>query len=102
MDTRLSVGARRDLLLIFKEAVNNAAKHSACTRLQIDFGFADATLKLRIADNGQGFDPAESYDGQGLRSMSRRAVALGGRLTVESASGTSIEFSLPLAKVVSV
>jgi signal transduction histidine kinase len=102
MDTRLSVGARRDLLLIFKEAVNNAAKHSACTRLRIDFGFADATLKLRIADNGQGFDPAESYDGQGLRSMSRRAVALGGRLTVESASGTSIEFSLPLAKVVSV
>lgn len=36
-DLKLSVGARRDLLLIFKEAVNSAARHSLCTKTEIEF-----------------------------------------------------------------
>ena len=36
-DLRLGVDVRRDVLLIFKESVNNAARHSGCTRVEIDF-----------------------------------------------------------------
>lgn len=98
-DLKLSVGVRRDLLLIFKEAVNNAAKHSDCTRVQIYFGFENSLLLLQIKDDGKGFDTNEIYEGQGLRSILRRADSLGGYLTIEAKHGTKVEFSMPLSKV---
>ncbi len=98
-DLKLSVGARRDLLLIFKEAVNNAAKHSDCKRVSIDFSLENSILRLQIRDDGKGFDPDENYDGQGLRSMTRRARILGGDLMIDSGDGTTIRFHLPLKTV---
>src|ERR1700736_5802550 len=49
---RLEVKLRRDLLLIFKEAVNNAARHSECSRVKIDFRARGSELLLVIEDNG--------------------------------------------------
>ena len=100
-DLKLSVGVRRDVLLIFKEAVNNAAKHSDCAKVEIDFRCENSVLHLSIADDGKGFDSGENYDGQGLRSMTRRAAALGGNLKINSrqTAGTIVEFTLPLLKM---
>jgi ligand-binding sensor domain-containing protein/two-component sensor histidine kinase len=101
-DLRLSVGVRRDVLLIFKEAVNNAAKHSNCSRAVIDFRCENSALRLRIEDDGEGFDPENTEgDGQGLRSMRRRAKALGGDFSLESngASGTVVRFEMPLPRL---
>jgi signal transduction histidine kinase len=101
-DFKLSVGVRRDVLMIFKEAVNNAAKHSDCSRAAIDFRVENFVLSLRIADDGKGFDSQnETGDGQGLRSMARRAKALGGNLKVESTVGseTVIAFEMPLPNI---
>jgi signal transduction histidine kinase len=99
-DLRLSVGVRRDVLLIFKEAVNNAAKHSNCTKVAIDFRYENATLFLQIKDDGKGFD-AETLesDGQGLRSIARRAKALKGELAIESKPecGTAVRFEMSLS-----
>ena len=98
-DLKLSVGVRRDVLLIFKEAVNNAAKHSNCSQVSIDFQCQNNRLKLSVSDNGNGFETENvEPDGQGLRSMSRRAKALGGDLTIESNDGTTVKFELILAK----
>lgn len=96
-DLKLSVGVRRDVLLIFKEAVNNAAKHSDCSRVTIEFRVDDSALFLRIRDDGKGFEIDSENDGQGLRSMTRRAAALGGKLKIDSRniSGTIIEFEMP-------
>ena len=77
---------RRDLLLIFKEAVNNAARHSGCSRVEIDLRVEGTRLALTIADNGAGFDTSLESEGQGLMSMRRRAQRLGG--TLEVTSGT--------------
>ncbi len=98
---KLSVGVRRDVLLIFKEAVNNAARHSDCTKVEIDFRLNNAMLFLRIEDNGKGFETGSENDGQGLRSMTRRARALGGNLKIDSSksTGTIVEFELPLPKL---
>ncbi len=99
-DLKLSVGVRRDVLLIFKEAINNAARHSDCTKVEIDFRVENSIVRLRIADDGKGFDSVqENGDGQGLRSMTRRARALGGDLKIESNNGTTVEFELPLLKM---
>ena len=101
-DLKLSVGVRRDVLLIFKEAVNNAARHSACSKVQIDFRCENSILTLKIKDNGKGFD-SENFesDGQGLRSMVRRSKGLGGELIIDSQkdAGTNVEFKLPLPKI---
>ncbi len=99
-DLKLSVGVRRDVLLIFKEAVNNAAKHSDCSKVEIDFRVEHSILSLRIKDNGSGFDSEnQTSDGQGLRSMTRRARALGGKLEIQSNDGTTIKFESPLPKL---
>ncbi len=101
MDMKLSVGVRRDVLLIFKEAVNNAARHSGCTRVEIDFRSENSILTLKIKDNGKGFiSENHGSDGQGLRSMMRRSKALGGELKIDSqqSEGTNIEFEFPLPK----
>jgi signal transduction histidine kinase len=98
-DLKLSVGARHDLLLIFKEAVNNAARHSLCTKIEIDFRCDHSGLRLKIKDNGRGFHPADpNGSGHGLRSMRRRAAALGGTLTIDFSAGTTVDFALPLRK----
>ena len=99
-DRHLHVGTRRDVLLIFKEAVNNAARHSACTEVSIDFRSDHHALHLRIMDNGRGFEIGSDSEGQGLRSMARRAAALGGKFEITSprGKGTTVQLDLPLAK----
>jgi signal transduction histidine kinase len=98
-ELRLSVGIRRDLLLIFKEAVSNAAKHSGCSSVFILFSCEDSILKLRVTDNGCGFDATTRGDGNGLDSMTRRASALGGQLVITSDDrGTVIEVQTRLPK----
>jgi len=96
--SRLGVDVRRDLLLIFKEAVNNAARHSGCSRVEIDLRIDGARLSLTVVDDGAGFDASVEWDGQGLTSMHRRAERLKGTLIVTSApgAGTGIALSIPL------
>jgi ligand-binding sensor domain-containing protein/signal transduction histidine kinase len=97
-DLRLGVDVRRDVLLIFKESVNNAARHSGCTRVDIDFRVDRSRLLLSVADNGAGFDTSLESEGQGLMSMKRRARRLKGTLDLRSANGrgTTVTLTVPL------
>jgi signal transduction histidine kinase len=95
---KLGADVRRDLLLIFKEAVHNAARHSKCSHVDIDLRVEGARLVLSVSDNGSGFETSEESDGQGLASMTRRAGRLRGTLDVRSleTGGTSVTLSIPL------
>jgi ligand-binding sensor domain-containing protein/two-component sensor histidine kinase len=97
---RLGVDVRRDLLLIFKETVNNAARHSRCTKVTIDLEVHASTFLLRIADNGVGFDQLIESQGQGLRSIKRRTAALGGTLSINSNLGveTIVRVTIPISR----
>jgi ligand-binding sensor domain-containing protein/signal transduction histidine kinase len=97
LDLKLEADVRRTVYLIFKEAVNNVARHSACGKAKIDIHVKDARLVLKIADDGNGFDAAIAADGNGLASMERRAKDCGGELTVFSdpAHGTTITLQIP-------
>lgn len=85
---RLGMDVRRDLLLIFKEAVNNVTRHSECTVVDIDLRVAGSRLSLSVSDNGVGFDTSTESGGQGLMSMARRAQRLGATLAITSTAGT--------------
>jgi signal transduction histidine kinase len=87
---------RREIHLMLKESVTNVAKHSTCTAVAVEFACDRRHLRLRVSDNGQGFDVAQQTDGNGLASMRRRAAALGGSLLVDSkpGHGTTIVFEL--------
>jgi signal transduction histidine kinase len=94
---RLGGDIRRDLLLIFKEAVNNTARHSRCSRVVIEFGVHGSDLVLRVSDNGVGFDPTHESDGLGVLSMHRRAQRLKGTLVIMSSEGpgTTVTLTIP-------
>ena len=98
-DLRLGVDVRRDLFLIFKEAINNAARHSQCHQVRIDFGVDSRSLALRITDDGTGFDLSADGEGHGLENMRQRAQALGGELTIDTRAGkgTTIDLKVPRA-----
>jgi ligand-binding sensor domain-containing protein/two-component sensor histidine kinase len=95
---KLGMNVRRDLLLIFKEAVNNCARHSRCERVEIDLRIEGPRLVLTVVDHGVGFDPSKQSDGQGLRSMERRAHRLNGSLgiTAGPGGGTAITLNIPI------
>ncbi|MGH9762041.1 MAG: triple tyrosine motif-containing protein, partial [Blastocatellia bacterium] len=98
-DEELTLGAevRRDVFLVFKEALNNAARHSDCSNVEIDLTLEGARLVLKIGDDGSGFDTSQSADGHGIASMKRRAAYLGGDLRLASAkgNGTQIVLTVP-------
>jgi signal transduction histidine kinase/ligand-binding sensor domain-containing protein len=102
-NTRLGTEVRKQVYLVFKESINNIARHSQCSAAEIELSLSQGSLWLTIADNGQGFDAdhkENGYGGNGLRSMRERAESLGGRLEVESrrGGGTTIRLKIPLRR----
>ena len=99
-DLKLGPDLRREVYLIFKEAVNNLMRHSGCARAQIIVKNLDRSLALTISDDGVGFDPDRALDGNGLASMKRRAARLGAALEIRSGqgSGTVLRLLVPLSR----
>lgn len=99
---KLSPLERRHLYLIFKEALNNAARHSEATSVSMSIAVAGRHLSAVIRDNGKGFMPpkaTESVGRHGLPSLIGRAMQLGGELKMDSqiGQGTEIRLNVPLS-----
>jgi signal transduction histidine kinase/streptogramin lyase len=94
----LGTELRREVLLIFKEAVNNVVRHSGCRYARVALDVTRSHLTLEVEDDGRGFTEADVQDGNGLRSMRERAARLGGTLTVVSrpGAGTRVTLVAPL------
>jgi signal transduction histidine kinase len=97
MGVRLDVRRRRDLYLLFKEAVNNAAKYSQCANLAIRLRQEGDSLQMEIDDDGKGFAEAEVSRGNGLNNMRERAAAMAGRIAINSALGRGTKIVLDAA-----
>jgi signal transduction histidine kinase len=86
------------LYRIAQEAVNNAVKHSGCSRIKIVLGETDGTISLAVHDDGSGIRPSRSASrGLGTHIMNYRARMIGGKVEVRSGSqgGTSVICLLP-------
>jgi len=97
-DLTLPLEYRRPVYLVFKEVVNNVARHAGATRMAIRIATREGSLELAIEDNGRGFDPAASASGEGLSSIRRRIKELSGTVTWVTApgQGTRFEAAVPL------
>lgn len=80
-----------NLLMLAKEGVTNALKHSAGTRLDIEVDYGSDFVALTLRDNGRGFTPAHvpgPHQGHfGLAGMRERVARLGGTMEIRSELG---------------
>lgn len=78
---------KRSMLLLLKEAVNNALKHAGASSLTISFTTDNNGFDLLVKDDGRGFDTTARGGGNGLRNMHARANALGAEILITTAPG---------------
>jgi signal transduction histidine kinase len=105
-DFHLGTDLRREIYLVFKECVNNLAKHSEATKTKIVIESENNNFVFILEDNGKGFDVAQSmnaYDGMGgngLVNMKRRTEDLSGEFLIDSniGSGTKVTFKVPFER----
>jgi hypothetical protein len=95
---KLDMENRRNLFLIFKEALNNISKYSQATFVQISLEVNERQMLLHIEDNGIGFKNNEMSSGNGLENMRKRAELLKGHISIISSpgKGTAVLVSTPI------
>lgn len=84
---------------VCQEALNNIAKHAKASRVDMDLKHEGAAIELHIRDDGQGFDPEQTFSGHyGLGMMRERAEAAGALLSVTSRPGHGTELIMHWTK----
>jgi signal transduction histidine kinase len=88
-ERRLPLPVEEELFWIAMEAFNNVIKHAGAQRVEVSLRFTDGCVRLEIADDGQGFDPARVREsgGMGLKGIEDRVQRIHGQLELTSASG---------------
>lgn len=102
-DARVPPETRRELFLVYKEAVTNVVRHAGATRVALKLDVASETATLEVEDDGRGFETAPARDltsslggGRGLLNMQGRALRRGGTLAVTSSPGRGARLVLAL------
>lgn len=91
---RLDDGSMRQLQYMVLEVLSNVLQHAQASRLRIEARNEGSGARLRLTDNGRGFDATQPAH-NGLRSLRERAQAIGAQLHVHSRPGaTTIEVVL--------
>ena len=87
----IPIEIRQDLYYIFKEAINNVAKHAEkATMVQIRLGHNGWFFEMEILDNGQFFEASPKGTGQGMLNMKMRAKRIGGEIYFSHEKGFKV------------
>ncbi len=89
-ELRLPVEVRQNLYLIYKEAVNNIAKHANANQVEISLNMNGDHFLMSIKDDGSG-EIRNRPGGQGLKNMKMRAARIGASFRMYNENGTTIE-----------
>src|SRR5450432_214480 len=95
---KLPIKKRKNLYLIFKEAINNAYKYSDCKTVNVNISAREGNITMIITDDGKGFElTGRSSGGNGLLNMHIRAKEIGAKVSIQSwpMKGTRIELQVP-------
>lgn len=93
---KMNAEPRKNIFMIFKEATNNAIKHSHCSKIDSSLTLSQRHLMLRVKDNGIGFNVMKVHLGNGLKSMKQRVEMMKGEIEIRSGEeGTEIIVSIP-------
>jgi len=90
--------AGMEILRVIQEALTNARRHSGARNVQVTLRSEEDEIVAEVSDDGRGFRPGTTIGGVGLRSMRERAIALGGKLEIDSevGEGTRVELRVPI------
>jgi signal transduction histidine kinase len=96
-DPTLTVVQWSALTRILRELVNNTLSHAKATHVKVELSLLDDRLRLVVADNGVGHDPAQWKHGLGLGGVRKRVKQLGGQVTWQGQAngGISCEVQVP-------
>ncbi|HRO98542.1 MAG TPA: histidine kinase, partial [Flavobacteriales bacterium] len=91
-DRTIGPELKRNILLVLKEAVSNALKHSGASQIDVQLHLDTVLAELVVRDNGHGFDPQRVREGaNGLANFTKRAEALAGTASVMTGpDGTTV------------
>lgn len=94
---KLLMEQRRNAYLIIREALNNIAKHSEATHVELHIEKAKEGIKISLKDNGKGFDQLAKTDGNGLKNFEKRAKDgfMDFEMKTEKGQGTQITLLIP-------
>jgi ligand-binding sensor domain-containing protein/signal transduction histidine kinase len=98
---KLPLDVSRNLIMIFKEALNNSLKYSGANTVRLEASLIeDHTLQIALNDDGEGFDPQNVKKGHGIDNMKVRANRINGILQIisEPGKGARIKLDLPLPR----
>lgn len=96
---RLDANITSHLFYIAREAIRNALRHGAATKVAIHLTVERTFAELRVTDNGRGFVPGPTRQaGMGLHIMAQRAEFIGGTLHIHppAGGGTRVQCRVPL------
>ncbi len=98
-NVKIGAEVRREVFLVFKEGINNIARHSGCRLAEASLRIEHGMIILKLGDDGRGFEGADADHGHGLDSMRRRAEKLDGRVEVISQPGvgTTVILTAPIS-----
>jgi signal transduction histidine kinase len=90
---KMSMEQRRNVYMMYKEAINNIAKHAQATKVNVLISKAKEGFKLEISDNGKGFDYHINHEGNGLKNFQKRAEEsfMQFKMKSEIGKGTELE-----------
>lgn len=87
-DIKMPLDYSRNMILIFKEAINNALKYAGAQNIYLRFfEDLDNSIVLELADDGVGYNIDEIQRGNGLKNIQNRATAIKAKLSMHSEKG---------------
>jgi signal transduction histidine kinase/ligand-binding sensor domain-containing protein len=92
----LDAERRHSVFLAAREALNNAVKHSGASEIWLRVRLENQRLEIAVEDNGRGFDPHTSDEGEGVGNLTSRLARIGGQCRIESRAGSGTRVSLSL------
>jgi len=79
-----------------QEAMTNCMRHAKAKAVAVTVGSDGDRLRVSIADNGTGLDPARPREGLGLRGIEERVRELGGTMAIDAARGRGTRLAIEL------
>ena len=76
-----------NILRVAQEVLTNVLRHAGATRFNVVLAYDDFEVRLRLQDNGCGFDLRKKHNGFGMQGMRERVESMGGLLFFQSATG---------------
>jgi signal transduction histidine kinase len=87
-----------EVVQLAREGQSNVSRHALASTCRVSLYAEGATVVLEVDDDGRGFDPTKVRPGgQGLGNLRERALAIGGRVELDSqpGEGTPVRVELP-------